>query len=174
MKLINRIHLSPLRLAGHLALVTTLAPFAWAEETPKSDGKMPPIKVDPSPLTQVAGTLTTFAPVVEKVAPSVVTISTSKMVKRGGENQNPYFNDPMFRRFFGWRVQWHGRCTTDAARGGASWLSPHRSSSSRSPRSTRDMLLGRCPVTWPCARRIRNGRSRASSPISEASGTNCG
>ncbi len=101
MKLINRIHLSPLRLAGHLALVTALAPFALAEETPKSDGKMPPIKVDPSPLTQVAGTLTTFAPVVEKVAPSVVTISTSKMVKRGGENQNPYFNDPMFRRFFG-------------------------------------------------------------------------
>ena len=102
MKLLKRSSLSPLRLAGHLALVTALAPFAFAQEAPKGDGKMPPIKVDPSPLPEVAGTLTTFAPVVEKVAPSVVTISTSKMVKRGeGQMQNPLFNDPMFRRFFG-------------------------------------------------------------------------
>ena len=101
MKLLHRIHLTPLRLAGHLALLTALAPFAFAEEVTKPEGKMPPIKVDPSPLPQVAGTLTTFAPVVEKVAPSVVTISTSKMVKRGAENQNPMLNDPTFRRFFG-------------------------------------------------------------------------
>ena len=69
-------------------------PLAFAENPPKE----PAIKVDPSPLPQVAGTLTTFAPVVEKVAPSVVTISTSKMVK---PSKNPYLNDPMFRRFFG-------------------------------------------------------------------------
>lgn len=102
MKLLNRINLSPLRLAGHLALATALAPFVFAQEAPKSENKIPEVKVDPSPLPQVAGTITTFAPVVEKVAPSVVTISTSKMVKRGeSQGQNPMLNDPMFRRFFG-------------------------------------------------------------------------
>jgi serine protease Do len=97
MKLLDRISLSPLRFAGHLALATMLMPLCQAEDA----AKMPPIKVDPSPLPQVAGTITTFAPVVEKVAPSVVTISTSKMVKRGADAQNPMFNDPTFRRFFG-------------------------------------------------------------------------
>jgi serine protease Do len=102
MKLIHRISIPSLRLAGPFVLAFALAPFAFAEDAPKPDGKMPPIKIDPTPLPQVAGTLTTFAPVVEKVAPSVVTISTSKMVKRGeGQGQNPMFNDPMFRRFFG-------------------------------------------------------------------------
>jgi len=71
MKLLHRLSLFPL--AG--AFVAVLAPFALAEDAPKADGKMPAVKVDPSPLPQVAGTLTTFAPVVEKVAPSVVTIS---------------------------------------------------------------------------------------------------
>src|SRR5882757_6417413 len=72
------------------------APLTWAEEVPA-------VKVDPKPLPQVAGTLTTFAPVVDKVAPSVVTIATSKMVRRNAQQlqQNPLFNDPMFRRFFG-------------------------------------------------------------------------
>ncbi len=72
----------------------TFAPLTWAEEVPA-------VKVDPKPLPQVAGTLTTFAPVVEKVAPNVVTIATSKMVKRSAQGQNPMLNDPMFRRFFG-------------------------------------------------------------------------
>lgn len=78
-----------------LLLSASVAPLAFGEETPS-------VKVDPKPLPQVAGTLTTFAPVVEKVSPSVVTIATSKMVKRNNAAQNnPYFNDPMFRRFFG-------------------------------------------------------------------------
>lgn len=58
---------------------------------------MPPVKVDNAPLAEV-GALSTLAPIVEKVEPSVVTIATSKNVRPG---QNPYFNDPTFRRFFG-------------------------------------------------------------------------
>lgn len=73
----------------------TFAPLAQAQDAP------PAVKVDPKPLPQVAGTITTFAPVVEKVAPNVVTIATSKMVKRNALGQNPMLNDPMFRRFFG-------------------------------------------------------------------------
>jgi len=73
------------------------APLTWADEV------TPSVKVDPKPVTQVAGTITTFAPVVEKVAPNVVTIATSKMVGRRAQQQgqNPMFNDPMFRKFFG-------------------------------------------------------------------------
>ena len=77
--------------ATALIFTTTLAPLSVAED-------LPSVKVDPKPIPEVVGTLTTFAPVVEKVAPSVVTIATSKMVK---PNKNPYMNDPMFRRFFG-------------------------------------------------------------------------
>ena len=75
-------------------LGTVLSPVAFSEEAPA-------IKVDPKPVPQVAGTITTFAPVVEKVAPNVVTIATSKMMKRSAQGQNPMLNDPLFRRFFG-------------------------------------------------------------------------
>ncbi len=96
-----------------LVLATAFSPLARAEE-------LPVVKVDPKPLPQVAGTLTTFAPVVEKVAPNVVTIATSKMVKRGAQaqNQNPMFNDPMFRRFFGVPDAPEGRGEDEPAQGG--------------------------------------------------------
>jgi serine protease Do len=83
-----------------LAVAVALTPLAVAADAPaKPNGKMPEIKVDESALPpQVGGHVSTFAPIVEKVSPSVVTIATSKAVKR---NRNPYFNDPMFRRFFG-------------------------------------------------------------------------
>ncbi len=62
-----------------------------------------------------AGKLESFSPVVKRTAPAVVNISTTKVIKaaasgnmpnqrRGGRNQqeqNPLFNDPMFRQFFG-------------------------------------------------------------------------
>jgi Do/DeqQ family serine protease len=38
-----------------------------------------------------------YAPIVKRVAPGVVTISAARMVATG----NPLFNDPFFRRFFG-------------------------------------------------------------------------
>ncbi len=84
-------------LATSIALLTALAPFATAAEAPKPDGKLPEIKLDATPLPEGVGRYT-FAPIVEKVSPSVVTIATSKLQKR---NRNPYFNDPMFRRYFG-------------------------------------------------------------------------
>ena len=63
------------------------------------------VKVDPSPVSERAGIITSFAPIVEKVAPSVVTISTSHNVRAGQRGApgggNPLFNDPLFRRYFG-------------------------------------------------------------------------
>jgi len=38
-----------------------------------------------------------YAPVVQRVAPSVVNVYAAKVI----ENRNPFFDDPLFRRFFG-------------------------------------------------------------------------
>jgi serine protease Do len=43
---------------------------------------------------------TSFAPVVQKVMPSVVNVFTSRKV-RNDRDLDPFFNDPFFRRFFG-------------------------------------------------------------------------
>src|SRR5688572_27637102 len=47
----------------------------------------------------------TFAPLVEKVAPSVVTIFTTKNLKAGTgmDGISPFFDSPNLRRFFGGR-----------------------------------------------------------------------
>jgi serine protease Do len=42
-----------------------------------------------------------FTPVVEKVLPAVVNISSTKVVKVPGGNPNPFLDDPFFRQFFG-------------------------------------------------------------------------
>ena len=88
-------------------IATATAPILRAEEAaPKTEKAMPAIKYDPSPLPP---NTPSYAPIVEKVAPSVVTISTSKLVHGNGggggalgngNGSNP-LNDPNFRRFFG-------------------------------------------------------------------------
>jgi serine protease Do len=49
------------------------------------------------------GEMITFAPVVKKATPAVVNISSTKVIKaqRDQRGQNPLFNDPFFRQFFG-------------------------------------------------------------------------
>jgi serine protease Do len=88
-------------LATSIALLVALASFAGAVEAPKAETKLPEIKVDAAPVPQVAGRISSFAPLVEKVSPSVVTIATSKMLARNPNANHPMLNDPMFRRFFG-------------------------------------------------------------------------
>jgi serine protease Do len=113
-------------LLGSLALALSLSTPPWAfsqdgkDKNPvpapppvKPSEPLPALKYDPTPLPP---TTPSYAPVVEKVAPSVVTISTfstgkqnrpNALSQRGGNdprdprNNNPLFNDPMFRRFFG-------------------------------------------------------------------------
>ncbi|WP_457565048.1 trypsin-like peptidase domain-containing protein, partial [Caminibacter sp.] len=64
------------------------------------------LKVDNSNLKRVApnqnGVVLSFAPIVKKVIPSVVNISTEKVVEtRIPETFKRFFNDPFFKRFFG-------------------------------------------------------------------------
>jgi serine protease Do len=63
------------------------------------------LKIDNSPLHRVApnqnGMVLSFAPIVKKVIPSVVNISTQKVVvTKIPEQFRRFFNDPFFRRFF--------------------------------------------------------------------------
>jgi serine protease Do len=83
------------RLTRTVILAGLISPLS-AQEKSKA-----PVTVDPAPVSRQAGVITSFAPVVEKVAPSVVQISTSKNVKGRSRAQSPLFNDPFFRRYFG-------------------------------------------------------------------------
>ncbi len=55
----------------------------------------------PARATLPDGEVPTLAPLLKKVSPAVVNISTKGTVE---VQQHPFFNDPMFRRFFGDRV----------------------------------------------------------------------
>ncbi len=51
----------------------------------------------------MAAMTTSFAPIVKNAQPAVVSIASTKVmrVSTGGEELSPFFDDPMFRRFFG-------------------------------------------------------------------------
>ncbi|HEU0178001.1 MAG TPA: DegQ family serine endoprotease [Blastocatellia bacterium] len=54
-------------------------------------------------VNEMAALTTSFAPIVKKAQPAVVSIASTKVVKMdaGDEGLSPLFDDPMFRRFFG-------------------------------------------------------------------------
>ncbi len=60
----------------------------------------PKINVQSAPLSREAKITTSFAPVIKKVAPSVVNIYSTKTV-RVNPRMMPFFDDPFLRRFFG-------------------------------------------------------------------------
>jgi serine protease Do len=60
----------------------------------------PKINVQSAPLSRETKVTTSFAPVIKKVAPSVVNIYSTKTV-RVDPRMMPFFDDPFLRRFFG-------------------------------------------------------------------------
>jgi serine protease Do len=60
----------------------------------------PQINVESTPINRDVRLGTSFAPIVKKVAPSVVNIFSTRFVKEQ-PRRNPFFNDPIFRQFFG-------------------------------------------------------------------------
>jgi serine protease Do len=60
----------------------------------------PKFNVDSAAITRDTHGQNSYAPIVKKAAPSVVTISTTHTVRMTGRSFNP-FDDPMFRQFFG-------------------------------------------------------------------------
>ncbi|MCX6981400.1 MAG: DegQ family serine endoprotease [Verrucomicrobia bacterium] len=90
-----------LRPITHSLRLTLFATFAFSALA-LAENKLPEITVDAAPMARTHEN--SFAPIVEKVSPSVVTISISKNVRIGGRNQggsNPLMDDPFFRKFFG-------------------------------------------------------------------------
>jgi S1-C subfamily serine protease len=53
-----------------------------------------------------------YAPVVQKAAPSVVNVYAARVVA----NRNPFMDDPFFRRFFGGGRRQRSRCSARSAR----------------------------------------------------------
>jgi serine protease Do len=70
-----------------------------AADNERNGSRTPQILVNTNPLPKDTRGITSFAPVVKKVAPSVVTIYSSKTVRQS-PGMSP-FDDPILRRFFG-------------------------------------------------------------------------
>jgi serine protease Do len=74
--------------------------FAVGGAVAREKYTMPKLIEQPAAISRELKTATSFAPVIKKVAPSVVNIASTSSLK---EQQfiHPFFDDPMFRRFFG-------------------------------------------------------------------------
>ena len=88
-------------LAGALLVGGGAALF---EQNALAKDKAAPVRlqVDETPVQRDKQMVTSFSSVVEKVSPSVVKVYTTFAAKQGRPAaMNPFFDDPMFRRFFG-------------------------------------------------------------------------
>jgi serine protease Do len=86
--------------AGALGIAATSHEFDWPWATKVNASQATPILVSDAPLQRDSKFTTSFSPIVKQVVPSVVSVYTSKRITRNQEN-NPFFNDPFFRQFFG-------------------------------------------------------------------------
>ncbi len=75
-------------------LIATVHLVAHAQES------TPAIRVESTPVDRNSHQGPSYAPIDKKVAPSVVNIYTARFIKERVIS-NPFFNDPLFRRFFG-------------------------------------------------------------------------
>lgn len=74
---------------------------SWAGADSRK-GSTVEVRLDNQPITRDGGSvITSFAPVVKQVSPSVVTISTTQKGKRVQMRGNPFMEDPFLNRFFG-------------------------------------------------------------------------
>lgn len=74
---------------------------APANDGPKADARKSPfaLKVDSTPLDRSSPQPASYAPIVDKYAASVVHVYSTRRVR--GQDLSPFFDDPVFRRFFG-------------------------------------------------------------------------
>src|SRR5262249_13057156 len=82
---------------GAAAVFATVQLTSLARET----NAPPQIKIENTPIDRDARGVTSYAPIIKRVAPSVVNIYSTRTVRRSQMDANPFFNDPFFRRFFG-------------------------------------------------------------------------
>lgn len=88
-----------LRFAAATLLLVS-CPAIAQEPAPSSEAAKPDLQIDKAQIERSTGEITSFAPVVEKVAPSVVTIfSTTRIRRDDATGLSP--QEEMLRRFFG-------------------------------------------------------------------------
>ena len=63
-----------------------------------------------------------FASVLKPALPAVVNIHTSKIVKSKPNQMMPFFNDPMFRQFFGDQGQGQGQQSSRRTSASRAWV----------------------------------------------------
>jgi serine protease Do len=68
------------------------------------DAALPSFTVSKTPINRDGRLGTSFAPIIKKVAPSIVNIYSTRFIHERPV-QNPMFNDPFFRQFFGNQFQ---------------------------------------------------------------------
>src|SRR5207302_1287894 len=89
-----------------IALLAACGAIGWVASSgrfDRSENRRPTVSVavNDAPLERQTKFTTSFAPVVKKVAPSVVNVFTTKTVRNPMPALTPSFDDPFFRRFFG-------------------------------------------------------------------------
>ncbi|HEX5397821.1 MAG TPA: Do family serine endopeptidase [Verrucomicrobiae bacterium] len=91
----------PRPVAGLFAALTgAVAVGAFLYLTAMAGEPAPAINVDSAPLVRGAKAAASYAPVVKKAAPSVVNIFSTHIIRQR-LYRSPFYNDPLFRRFFG-------------------------------------------------------------------------
>ena len=89
-----------------MALLVAVGAVGWVAASgrfERSDSRRPTVSVEvnDTPLERQSKMATSFSPVVKKVAPAVVNVFTTKTVRNPMPEVTPFFDDPLFRRFFG-------------------------------------------------------------------------
>jgi serine protease Do len=88
--------------AGALALGFSSWLWSWPLALSTTHHELVSLNLNDAALVREPRLSASFAPVVERVAPSVVNVFSSKMVRNPfGRDLRPLFDDPLFRRFFG-------------------------------------------------------------------------
>ena len=103
MKLISRYAFGLATVVGVAGGVLAVSHFtSWGGDS------RPEFAVSTTPVNRDARAGTSYAPIVKKVAPSVVNIYSTRFIKER-PMQNPFMNDPFFRQFFGDQFQGDSR-----------------------------------------------------------------
>jgi len=88
--------------AGVIALSLSSWIWSWPLALSATDPTVVTLNVDDATLRRESKLSASFAPVVERVAPSVVNVFSTKMARNPfGRDLRPLLDDPLFRRFFG-------------------------------------------------------------------------
>ena len=88
--------------AGAIALGFSSWLWSWPLALSTTNHEVVSLNLNDAALVREPKLSASFAPVVERVAPSVVNVFSTKMVRNPfGRDLRPLFDDPLFRRFFG-------------------------------------------------------------------------